>query len=162
MKTHHLIMIIAMGFQSGITLANTLENESVIHDTTTAVNVPLNLSTVLCSRADYGASHLKVLIPELAGLTVLDHRNFGAGAPCVSAGPCSLKQNVNDVLDVNRNSETVPVRVVLKRVTTLNDLTGQCVVSLVENIETTIRGKKFLHQREVVLGERLPEDCNSQ
>ncbi|GAB4024862.1 MAG: hypothetical protein Fur0010_28070 [Bdellovibrio sp.] len=48
------------------------------------IEIVLNQSTVQCSTAAYGASFLKILIPQLSEMTVLDQRNFVANASCVS------------------------------------------------------------------------------
>ena len=130
---------------------------TVIQDTTRAMKVQLNQQTVLCSAADYGAMFLKILIPDLAEVTVLDHRNIGAGAPCVAAGMCRTDNMPADILDVDRPSEVVPVRVVLTKTATLNK--DVCTIRLVETLEIPIRGKVFTHRRSINVGKRNAEDC---
>jgi len=131
-----------------------------IHKSTTAIEVQLNDSTVLCSRADYSGDFLKILIPQLAGLTVMDHRNFGAGAPCVAAGQCQDGNMPADVLGAStRPSDVVPVTITLTRVASGNDEEPECHVMLEEAIEIPIRGKTFHHVRFAEIGPRILADC---
>src|SRR4051812_369483 len=94
-----------------LALADATYNETLIHDTTTSVEIKLDASTVLCSAADYGALYLKVGLPELAGLTLLDHQNVGAGAPCVAAGACKPGNMPSDIIDPAHATETVDINV---------------------------------------------------
>src|SRR4051812_31780390 len=55
---------------------------AIVSDRTTTVSTPLNALTVKCSAADYSGPMLKVLVPGLADITVLNHRNSREGAPC--------------------------------------------------------------------------------
>src|SRR5262249_16938805 len=91
MRTHRLHLAALLGgialLPAALAHADDQEyKEEVVHQTTTPVEVALNEQTVLCSHADYSALYLKVLIPKLASLTLLNHQNAGAGAPCVAAG----------------------------------------------------------------------------
>lgn len=138
-------------------------SEVVIRDTTTNVSVSLNAQTVKCSKADYAQPMLKVLIPALADLTVLNHRNTREGAPCVAAGPCRFAprgqtpHSPDDVLKHGEGVETIAVRVVLKRLTE-KDATV-CQVTLKEEVFTIIRGIPFYHLQSQSLQERNPADC---
>ncbi len=128
----------------------------VLRDETTSVLVELNDKTVKCSRADYSEPMLKVLIPALAELTVLNHRNTREGAPCVSAGPCGA-MGPQDILKEGSGAERVPIRVVLRKTV---ELDGEvCRVSLIETVTTVIRGVPFVHERGHALAERDPADC---
>src|SRR5262245_56707741 len=96
--------MILLGLVAGTATANATVtfNETVIHATTKSVEIDLNSNTVICSAADYGALYLKVLIPELAGITLLDHQNLGAGAPCVASGLCEPGHEPSDIIDPNK------------------------------------------------------------
>lgn len=129
---------------------------ALLRDLSTVVSVALNSKTVKCSRADYAEPQLKVLIPALAELTVLNHRNTREGAPCVAAGPCAAL-NPQDILKPGEGTEQIPVRVVLKKVT---ELDGEvCRVFLNETVKTVIRGVPFFHERQYTVEERVAEDC---
>ena len=140
-------------------LASLVLIESVIRQTKTNVDIPLNPSTVKCSHADYTLPNLKILVPGLAPLTVLNHRNRNEGAPCVAAGECAPGNEPKDLLDASRPTETVPVRVRLTRVTSIDHEQKKCSVWLSEKVATDVRGIKFRHERTQDLGERAYEDC---
>lgn len=129
---------------------------TLVSDKTTAVSVELNARTVKCSAADYSMPMLKVLVPALAELTLLNHRNTREGAPCVAAGQCG-ELSPRDILGAGEGTERVPVRVVLRKVAE-QDGDG-CQVTLVETVATTIRGVAFFHERRHDLAERVAEDC---
>lgn len=134
-------------------------NETVVHETTTSVEVDLNNTTVLCSAADYGATFLKILIPDLARLTLLDHQNTGAGAPCVAAGPCEPGHMPADIIDAAHPTETVQISVKAIRGDDADSDTQTCTTGLTETVKVTIRGVDFFHQRFAPLGERPYSDC---
>lgn len=130
---------------------------SVVRDQTTNVNVDLNSKTVKCSSADYSARMLKVLVPGLADLTILNHRNTAEGAPCVAAGRCGPDLGPDTILKAGDGVEQVPVRVVLQKVTALDG--AVCHVTLVETVTTTIRGLPFFHERRQEVADRAAGDC---
>jgi len=137
--------------------------EKIVKIKTSEVEVALNEQTVLCSAADYSGYFLKVLIPQLADLTVFNHRNIGAGAPCVAAGPCDLFGNggntPDDIIDPNRPTELIKIKVTLKKLFLIDNQKKTCTVSLQEDVATQIRGKAFIHSRSRGIGSRDLEDC---
>jgi MYXO-CTERM domain-containing protein len=133
--------------------------ETVIHDTTTAVEIKLDATTVLCSAADYGALYLKVGMPELAKLTLLDHQNIGANAPCVAAGVCTTGNQPEDIIDPTKPTEVVQINVKAIRLDEADQAAQTCNTMLIERVNVTIRGVDFTHQREADLGSRRFEDC---
>ncbi len=134
-------------------------NETVIHDTTTSVEIALNDDSVLCSSADYGALFLKILIPDLAKLTLLDHQNTGAGAPCVAAGSCQPGNMPSDIINSSHPTETVAIKVLAVRADQSDSDAQTCETFLIEKVNVTIRGVDFFHQREAPLGSRPFADC---
>ncbi len=133
--------------------------ETLVHDTTTAVEVALNANTVLCSAADYGALYLKIGLPELAKLTLLDHQNIGAGAPCVAAGICTTGNMPEDLIDPAHPTETVQINVKAFRADEADAAADTCTTSLVERVAVTVRGIEFTHERMAPLGSRKFADC---
>jgi hypothetical protein len=139
--------------------AEPVVRETVVHDTTTHVNIKLDASTVLCSSADYGALFLKILIPELSGITLLDHQNTGAGAPCVAAGPCKPGNMPSDILDPYDATEAVAINVKAVRIDEVDSTAQTCTTTLREVVNVDIRGTEFKHERFSSLGERPISDC---
>jgi hypothetical protein len=129
---------------------------AIVSDKTTDVKVDLNAKTVKCSAADYSGPMLKVLVPGLADLTVLNHRNTKEGAPCVAAGRCG-EIGPKDVLKSGEGSETIPVRVVLQKIVAVEG--DVCHVTLKETVNTTIRGIAFAHERFQEVADRAAADC---
>lgn len=142
--------------QTAVKASNAKLALAIVSDRTTTVDVPLNAATVKCSRADYAEPLVKVLIPALADLTVLNHRNTREGAPCVSAGSCR-EMSPRDILKDGEGVDRVKIRVVLRKETALD---GEvCRVTLVETVATTIRGVTFSHERVQDVAERVAADC---
>lgn len=128
----------------------------LVSDKTTTVSVELNAKTVKCSAQDYSMPMLKVLVPALADLTLLNHRNTREGAPCVAAGQCGTFKP-SDILAAGEGTERIPVRVVLRK---LAEVDGEgCRVTLIETVHTSIRGVAFFHERRHDLAERVADDC---
>lgn len=146
-------------FAVGLTISTAHASESVVHDTTSIVEVDLNSSTVLCSAADYGAMFLKVGIPELARITLLDHQNVGAGAPCVAAGMCEPGNMPEDIIDPAKPTELVNINVKAVRFDVADPMAGNCNTHLIERVRLDIRGTEFTHERYAQLGTRPLADC---
>ena len=143
--------------------------ETLQHSKTIEMTVALNEDSVLCSKADYGALFLKILIPDLAKHTLLNHRNLGAAAPCVAAGLCTDDNNPSKIIDVNNPTEKIVVKIDVYRAeyaeSTGGFMPGEpikqiCAVTLIERVETTIRGRKFTHERLNDLDRRYLSDCS--
>ena len=133
-----------------------VQTASVVRDQTTVVPVALNAKTVKCSAADYSMPMLKILVPDLAQLTVLNHRNTREGAPCIAAGQCG-ERGPQDILKSGAGVDRIPVRVVLTKVAELDG--AVCRVSLVEKVTTVVRGVPFYHERTQSVAERAAADC---
>lgn len=146
------------GAAAQVRLTQASQKAATLSDRTTELDVLLNAETVKCSARDYSASFLKVLIPGLADVTLLNHRNAGEGAPCIAAGRCRGFDEPQALLSRGgERVERVPVRVVLKKETALD---GElCRVTLVETVNAVIRGVPFFHERRQDLAERVPADC---
>ena len=99
---------------------------------------------------------LKVLVPGLADLTVLNHRNTREGAPCVAAGRCD-QIGPDAILKYGDGVEKIPVRVVLKKILAVEG--DVCHVTLVETVTTKIRGVPFFHERLQEVADRAAADC---
>ncbi len=162
MNKHTRTFLASLGLVLGtasVAAAFPTYEETVVHDTTTAVEIKLDASTVLCSSADYGALYLKVGMPELAKLTLLDHQNIGANAPCVAAGICTQGNRPEDIIDPAHPTETVQINVKAVRLDEADEAAQTCNTTLIERVHVTIRGVEFTHERTAPLGSRRFEDC---
>ena len=150
--------------QSNVQASNEKMKQAVVSDRTTTVNVALNEKSVKCSAAGYEMPRLKVLVPELAGLTVFNHRNIGEEAPCVASRICHHSEggqppvSPKDILGSGNGVDPIKIRVILKKET---HIAGDvCQVFLVESVFTKIRGLSFTHERSQRIAEdRKAADC---
>lgn len=136
-------------------------HESLVHDTTTPVEITLDPSTVLCSAADYSGLFLKIGIPQLAALTLLDHQNIGANAPCVAAGSCQPGNMPSDLIDPDEPTEVVNINVQAFRGDETDSVAQTCQTYLVERVKVVVRGVEFTHERIAPVGSRPFVDCVS-
>jgi uncharacterized protein (TIGR03382 family) len=162
MLQHTRTALVSLGLlaaSASVAAALPTYEETLIHDTTTPVEITLDADTVLCSSADYGALYLKVGLPELAKLTLLDHQNIGAGAPCVAAGICTAGNRPEDIIDPAHPTEAVQINVKAFRADEADATADTCSTFLVERVAVTIRGVEFTHERQAPLGSRPFADC---
>ena len=135
------------------------QRSQVISVRTVDLKVLLDQTTVLCSQADYGAEFLKILITDLAKLTLLDHRNRGAGAPCIGAGMCSQFPGdqlplPGDILDTAQPYANIQLEIKLTRLSDIDQVKKTCQATLVEELKSKVRGLNFFHRRQADLGQR--------
>lgn len=118
--------------------------------------VKINANTVKLSSAGYSRPLVKVLIPDLADVTLLNHRNFGEDAPCMSTVGAEIPE---DVVKNDEKTENIKFSVILTKTVYPDSDNKTCLVSLSEDITATIRGFKFTHERSASLQKRVLEDC---
>lgn len=118
--------------------------------------VEISAANVKWSRADYVMPTTKVLVPELAAETVLDHRNRGEGAPCLAA---PWDRRPEDVVQNRPGTEEVNFTIVLEKEVVPNRENNSCAVFLLEKVDAEIRGVPFQHLRQKFLGDRHIDDC---
>ena len=168
MKTSQIVSVLALLLSAPTVYATDVPlghegnevRETIIHVTKTQLDVDLNEKTVICSSADYAEPMVKVLIPGLSGITLLDHQNQKATAPCVTTGEsCMSGASPDDILQDRPGVEPVEVTVTAKKIEYINHKEKTCLLVLVEDVETNIRGKKLVHQRSNTLQPRSYERC---
>jgi hypothetical protein len=140
------------------------ENEErivLMYEKTVPMEVKIDNTNVKLSRADYSVPVVKVLIPALADATLLNHRNSTEGAPCMATYQTHLPSAVighgpgKDTINVNiKVSKSLYVA---RSPEKNNELV--CYVQLNEDIETNIRGFKFVHHQVGSLNTRHIDDC---
>lgn len=151
-----LNMLLALGL-SLCAMTATAGVEEII--STKTVNLPVDLSTagIRLSNRGYGERFfVKILVPQLADNTLMNHRNEGESAPCVATFQTG---EVEDVVKGKPETLTVPFTIEVKRVVYANPNTNQCSIALHEDVSAEVRGYKFVHHRQIQLPERGMEDC---
>lgn len=114
---------------------------------------PLNLKF---SRAGYSLPVVKVLLPSLDDVTILDHRNFREKAPCLASFDA---QTPEEVIQDRVGVEVVDFTIKLNKILSPDEKNNTCLVTLEETVEGKIRGFKFEHQRYLDVGQRNINDC---
>jgi hypothetical protein len=135
---------------------NLTETNVILSQRTVNLQVDISTARVKLSRAGYSVPLVKVLVPGLADVTLLNHRNEGEGAPCLATyethDPAAVIQDHPAV-------EQVPFTVTLTKRLVANQFEQKCRVGLIETVNGKIRGFEFVHSRFQAIGERKPEDC---
>lgn len=124
------------------------EVTTVLKDETNTINLLLNENTVFCSVIGYGASFLKVSIPQLDVLAFFDHRVEEAGLPCAAVGACNLDLGPDQILQGSPGTEQVQVRIVLTELLTLDHAKKTCTRQLLEDVSAVVRGVQLKHHEE--------------
>jgi len=152
------IMIGFMMYAISMAVANA--SSTVLSKRTVELNVDISTTKLKLSRADYSSPVVKVLVPELADVTILDHRNTGEGAPCLATYEALSPE---EVIQNNPATEKVRFQVTLLKDTIVNidekSKKPVCEVHLTELIEGDIRGFDFQHSRSLLVGNRHMDDC---
>ena len=156
MKTMNAFLLLAFLLTTNFANAEVIQQETVVSART--VTLPINIApgSLKLSEADYTMPTVKVLVPELADVTVMNHRNTREGAPCLAT---LTTNNPMDVIQNNPAIEHLPVRVVLKKIASLDTVANKCSMRLSEIVTVTIRGHEFSHERGTSLPARHPDDC---
>lgn len=153
-----LTTILASSLSLGLaaTAHAALDQEVVISKRNVLLNVDVSTAKVKLSNAGYATYVLKVLVPDLADVTLLDHRNEGESAPCIATYE-TLKPE--DVIKNDPGMEKVKATITLNRMASLNPDTHLCEINLHESISTKVRGFLFIHDRMKVIATRNEADC---
>ncbi len=118
----------------------------------------------------YGALTHKVIIPELAKHTLLNHRNDGEDGPCLRSDFVQIGDQVMSAENVlleegspNDNKANLPkdihVKIQVKNNYIVDKAQGVCKVQLIEDIRTVINNEEFYHVLVQDIGFRFIEDC---
>jgi hypothetical protein len=142
-------------FGTAFLLSGLLAHSNVIvSERTVELTVDISKENVKRSRAGYSQPTVKVLVPELADVTVFDHRNEGEGAPCLATFDTL---NPGEVIGENPEVVKLPFTIKLVRSTFVDN--GECHVFLEEEVVGDIRGFRFEHLRGGSVGKRHIDDC---
>ncbi len=137
--------------------------ERVISVKKIPVKLLLNEQSVICSSAGYGRDFLKILVPQLAKHSLMEHRNIGVSAPCLAAGDC-LNDESQEFLKIIKEHGSINkksiMKITLKKAFVYNDRDKVCRMWLHEDVELKIGKFKFTHSRNSKLPDRRSKkDC---
>ncbi len=133
-----------------------LNQTEIISERVVTVSVDISETSLRHSRSGYSAELVKILIPGLADVTLLDHRNSGEAAPCMATYETN---NIVDIVQNNPVIESLPMKITLSKIPIINNEENICEIMLIELVESKIRGFRFIHSREQVIASRSVEDC---
>ena len=105
-----ILLLITLMFAGTLAQANGVV---LLSEKTVPLTVDISTTKVKLSKADYSFPVVKVLIPDLAGETILDHRNTGEGAPCMATYDT---MNPKDVVQNNPSIEEIPMTIKLEKI----------------------------------------------
>lgn len=128
----------------------------LLSEKTVPLTVDISTTKVKLSVADYSSPVVKVLVPDLADVTVLDHRNTGEGAPCMATYDTLEPM---DVIQDNPSIEEIPMTIKLEKIVSEDFSNNVCHVTLSETITSNIRGFEFNHYKSHYIGTRHIDDC---
>ncbi|MGI4993441.1 hypothetical protein ACRXCV_12465 [Halobacteriovorax sp. GFR7] len=134
----------------------TFANSKVLSIRTVTLPVDVSTAKLKWTNLGYGSTYfVKVIVPELASETIMNHRNLGEDGPCMFTYDT---KNLEDVIGDNPGVEDIDFEITLTRFISKNP-DGECRVSLQENINADIRGFKFTHTLSHQMPNRVGEDC---
>jgi len=122
------------------------------------VTLPVDISKAKLkfTNIGYGQTYfVKIIVPELAAQTIMNHRNVGEDGPCLFTRDTS---NLEDVIQNNPSSEQADFKIKLTK-TGFVDKEGVCKLDLKEEVSVELRGFHFQHMRTTSLPDRIAEDC---
>ena len=133
-----------------------LDKSAIISERTVTINVDISKVKVRLSRSGYVDPVVKILVPELADVTLLNHRNGSEGAPCMATFDTIFPEAV---VQNNPSMESVKMNITLEKLPTINPTSQLCDITLIESIRTNIRGFNFTHEKRDVIASRAIADC---
>lgn len=128
---------------------------------TTEIVVKVDASSVRCSSLGYSRPELKVDVPALDWAATFNHRTFGEGQPCMTSIECKTRQEAQDFVALGTGDISAPLLVVHTEKAWINEAEGTCSRWLQEDLEMTLNGVVFRHQRTGNLGETTAKACKA-
>lgn len=129
-------------------------SQTVVSQKVVTIPVDLNTAKLKFTNLGYSVPLVKVIVPELAGETLLNHRNEGEDGPCLFTYDAF---KVDDVLQ--DNPEVIDTKFTIKLTRSIFVLHNVCKVTLIETVEADIRGFLFQHSLSTPMPDRIIEDC---
>ncbi len=121
------------------------------------IKLPVNIgkAKLKFTKLGYGQTYfVKIIVPELAAETILNHRNVG------EEGPCLFTEDTDKIEDVLQGRpEIIQTEFKITLIKQAFKHGDTCSLSLIENIKTKVRGFHFEHSRNIDLPKRVTDDC---
>lgn len=130
--------------------------EVLISQKIVKLKTDINLERIKYTSRGYRQALVKIINPELATHTLLNHRNEGEDGPCLFTVGTS---NESDVIQGNPATEQVSYTITQSKDLVIDKANNVCRVTLMENITANIRGFEFNHFLRLPLPDRVVEDC---
>lgn len=150
------VIVSMMSFLVAAAAFASTDEDIVLSERDVCLSVEINSTNLKWSQADYAAPVVKVLVPELAGVTILNHRNTKEGAPCLASYEAKSPEQV---IGNSPGTDKVDFHLKLSKSIVMYPDKTKCDVYLRENIDAKIRGVAFTHERSVLVGQRTADDC---
>lgn len=135
-------------------LAQAQFTQTVINERTVVLPVDINSTRLKFTSLGYSSSLVKIIVPELAAVTILNHRNIGEDGPCLFTYGTRL---IDDVLQDRPEVVDTEFTITLTKQAWVSG--EKCHVELSETVTADIRGFFFQHQVVHEMPSRVLEDC---
>ena len=123
------------------------------------ISVKISADTVRCSSQGYSLPELKIDVPDLDWAATFQHRNFGEGQPCMTAGSCRQVGGPEVILAGGDEEIKTLLTVVMQEVAWVDDTNDTCYRQVEEVLEMDVRGHTFSHVRQAPLVEVSAKLC---
>lgn len=146
-------------FFLGLLLAGQLAVAGTTEVQKKTVTLPVDIGTtkIKFTNLGYGDNYLvKIIVPELAAETLLNHRNLGEDGPCLFTNDAA---SVADVVQNRPEVVQVPFEITLVKDFWIDKQNNTCLVTLKEKLSAEVRGFHFQHQKSISLPSRHVDDC---
>ncbi len=134
---------------------------ALVSRNTTEIIVKVDASSVRCSNLGYSRPELKVDVPALDWAATFNHRTFGEGQPCMTSIECKTYLEPAELIAAGTGDISAPLTVVHTERAWINEAEGTCSRWLQEDLEMTLNGVVFRHQRTGNLGDTTAQACKA-
>lgn len=151
MKIMVILMTALLTSASFAQNVNKLVSEKVV-----TLPVDISKAKLKFTNIGYGQTYfVKIIVPELAAETIMNHRNVGEDGPCLFTNDT---RKLEDVIQDNPSVEQADFKIRLTKTGFVNK-EGVCKLQLNEELSVDLRGFHFQHMRTTNLPDRIAADC---
>ncbi len=133
------------------------QSSEILFSRTVTLPVDISKTKVVKTNLGYGQTFLvKILVPELAAETLMNHRNESEDAPCLATYEA---QTVGQIIQNKPAVDQALFKIELSKSFNPDPEKNICHLTLIESVSTQVRGFLFIHVRESQLPDRVLADC---